>query len=116
MSILGYEFSKNRIRSRTGLLLIATVFAVVATIGDWFLVPAASLVNLTSADFNDSPWLAALLLAHMPAVILYITIFGKPGRSRSDAAILFCVFIQWFVVGLGVCLLAAAIRRAMKMT
>src|SRR6266516_3559925 len=115
MSTLGREFTKNGITARTWVFLIATAFAVIATVCDWFLIRTASLLSpeFTSTSFNDNAWGSALLLAHMPAVLLYITIFGKPGRSRSDVAILFCVFIQWFVIGLGVCLLAAAIRRGM---
>ncbi len=113
MKVVVQEHRKRGIKMPIEVLFVATAFAVVLSICDWFLLGVASQWNLSSADFNENPWLNVLLLAHAPAVLLYITIFGKPGRG-SDAAFLFCVFVQWFAIGIGVGLLVAGIRRALQ--
>jgi hypothetical protein len=90
------------------------VFAVIGTIFDSILINWLSSTNLNADDFNKNPWLAVLLMAHAPAVIIYTMIFGKPGRSRSNTAFLCCAFIQWFIIGIAVGLGAALIRKSRR--
>jgi len=49
------------------------------------------------------------VLATFPAATLFISVFGKLG---SEWQYFLCVFLQWFVVGLGVGGLIATVRRA----
>ena len=73
-------------------------FAVLVTACGWLIAGRASPVNHgVTPDVRGNPLLGLWVFANFPAAILFLNAFGKLG---SEAQYFFCVFAQWFVLGL----------------
>ena len=112
MSTLQSELKKRRLSLAGEVFLIAVVFGITITTLGWFWVGKYSpLNNGVVPDVHTSPDVMLWVIANFPAAILFLNLTGKNGPEWSY---FLCVFIQWFVVGIGVGGSVAVVRRMWK--
>jgi len=92
--------------------MIAILFALIVTACGWLWVGKASPLNHgVSPDVHADPSVLLWVIANFPAGLLFINAFGKIG---AEWEYFLCVFVQWLVVGAGLGVLTAAVRRAIR--
>jgi len=92
--------------------VIALVFALVVTACGWFWVGKDSPVNHgVIVDVERNPSVVIWVLLNFPAACLFLGVFGK---QSPEWQYFLCVFVQWYVIGLGLGAAIMAIRRASR--
>ena len=90
---------------RTEVLLIASGFAVIATI--------SSGISWRFVNSFDTPIGLLWMFAHLPALIAYIGTLAEHDPLKGGGFFFFAL-IEWTVIGLGLGWLAATVRRARR--
>jgi hypothetical protein len=112
MSRLRSELKKRRLSLAGEVCLVAALFGLAITTFGWFWVGRFSPLNDgVFPDVHASPDVIIWVLANFPAALLFWNLFGKNGPEWSY---FLCVFMQWFVVGIGVGGSIAVVRRVWK--
>ena len=112
MTTLEHERRKSLFPLVAETVAMSIAFALIVTAIGWLWVGKTSPFNHGVApDVSTSPSMKLWVVANFPAAILFVSVFGKLG---SEWQYFFCVFVQWFVIGVGIGSLIAPVRRAKK--
>jgi hypothetical protein len=96
----------NRFVIGTAVQVVAVAIVMAAA-----MTACASLVSLNPNTNNPTALQIVLFILNLPALIIWMG-----GGENDKTGILFriCVFVQWLVIGGGIGLLLALVRRALK--